>query len=62
MYSYKNGKMRPVETIPGKWGRGTKENDEGGDSTMIYYKNFYKCNNVPPVQQQYDNKKINVEM
>jgi hypothetical protein len=24
---------------------------EGMNSTMIYCKNFYKCHNVPPVQQ-----------
>jgi hypothetical protein len=30
---------------------------EGMNSTMICCKNFCKCHNVPPVQQQYDNKK-----
>jgi hypothetical protein len=24
---------------------------EGVNSTMIYVKNFYKCHNVPPVQE-----------
>jgi hypothetical protein len=42
----KNGKMRPVETIPGM-GRVIKKNDGGVNSTMIYYKNFCKCHNVP---------------
>jgi hypothetical protein len=45
---YVNGKMRPVETISGMGG-GIKENDGGVNSTMIYYKNFYKYHNVPPV-------------
>jgi hypothetical protein len=27
---YENGKLRPVETIPGVRGRGIKENDGGG--------------------------------
>jgi hypothetical protein len=27
---FKNGKMRPVETIPGMGGEGIKENDAGG--------------------------------
>jgi hypothetical protein len=48
---YENGKMRPVETIP-RMGRGRiKENDRGVNSTMMYYKNFCKCHNVPLVQQ-----------
>jgi hypothetical protein len=42
---YVNGKMRPVETIPGT-GRGIKEKDAGG-------KNFCKCHNVA----QYNNNK-----
>jgi hypothetical protein len=28
---YENGKMTPVETIPGKGGGGIKENDGGGE-------------------------------
>jgi hypothetical protein len=44
---YKNGKMRLVETLPGIWGRGIKENDGGMNSIMIYYKKCYKCHNVP---------------
>jgi hypothetical protein len=27
------------------------------NSTKIYCKNFCKCHNIPPVQQEYDNKK-----
>jgi hypothetical protein len=53
---YENGKMRPVETVPGMGGGGIKENDGWVNSTVINYKNFYKCHNVPPVQQ-YDNEK-----
>jgi hypothetical protein len=48
---YENGKMRPVETVPGVWGRGIKENDGGVDSRMIYLihcKNISKCHNVSP--------------
>jgi hypothetical protein len=43
---YENGKMRPSETIAGMRGRETKENDGGVDSTMIYCKNFHKCQNA----------------
>jgi hypothetical protein len=44
--------MRPVETIPGMGGiMRIKENDGGVNSNMIYYKNYGKCHNVPPVQQ-----------
>jgi hypothetical protein len=28
---YENGKMRPVETLPGMEREGTKENDGGGE-------------------------------
>jgi hypothetical protein len=48
---YVNGKMIPIETIPGNGGREIKENDRGGNSTMIYFKNFCKCHNVPPAQK-----------
>jgi hypothetical protein len=54
---YKNGKMRPAETVPGMGeGRQTRMM-EGVNPTMIYCENFGECHNVPPVQQQYDNKK-----
>jgi hypothetical protein len=45
---YENGKMRPVETIPGKGGGEQRRMMEGVNSTMIYCKNFCKCHNVPP--------------
>jgi hypothetical protein len=44
---YENGKMRPVETVPGMGVRGIKE----WNLTMIFCKNFCKCHTVPPVQQ-----------
>jgi hypothetical protein len=53
---HENGKMRPVEMIPGMGGVGIKENDGGVNLIMTYCKNFYKCLSVPPVQQ-YDMKK-----
>jgi hypothetical protein len=28
---YENGKMRPVETVPGSWAGRIKENDGGGE-------------------------------
>jgi hypothetical protein len=46
---YENGKVRPIETIPGKGERGTKRMMEGVNLTKIYCKNFYKCHNVPPI-------------
>jgi hypothetical protein len=49
-YIYVNGKMIPVETIPGIGGRGIKEND-GVNSSIIYFlycKSLCKCHNVPP--------------
>jgi hypothetical protein len=50
--------MRPVETIPEiGMGEGIKE-DGGRDSTMTDCKNFGKHHDVPPVQQIYDNKKV----
>jgi hypothetical protein len=50
---YINGKMSPVETVPGMryGGRGIKENDGGVNSTMIHCKYFCKCHNATPVQQ-----------
>jgi hypothetical protein len=51
VFMYVNGKMRPVETIPGiGWG--------GINSTMIHYKNFCKCHNVPPANNNKKGKKI----
>jgi hypothetical protein len=49
---YEHGKMRPVESIPGVGG-GYRRMMEGVNSTMIFCKNFGKCYNVPPVQQQF---------
>jgi hypothetical protein len=54
MFSYENGKMGHVETIPGMEER---RKMEGMNSTMIYCKNFCKCQSIPPVQQEYDHKK-----
>jgi hypothetical protein len=48
---YENGKMRPVESIPGMRGRRIKENDRGGELTMINCKNF--CNTT--MYPQYNN-------
>jgi hypothetical protein len=49
---YENGKMRPVETIPGMREGGQRRMMGGVESTMIYFKNICKCHNVPPVQQK----------
>jgi hypothetical protein len=46
---YENGKMRPVETIPGMMGGEIKEIDGGGG---FNYDNFGKYHSVPP---QYNN-------
>jgi hypothetical protein len=48
---YENGKMRPVETIPGMGGRGIKDDDGGVNLTKIYCKHFCTCHNVPPAPQ-----------
>jgi hypothetical protein len=48
---YVNGKMRPVETIPGMGRERIKENGGGVNSSMMYLtycKNFCKCHNIPP--------------
>jgi hypothetical protein len=45
---YENGKMRPIETIPGMGAGRIKENDGRGE---LYCKNFCECNNVLPVQK-----------
>jgi hypothetical protein len=47
---YVNGKMIPVETIPGMVGRGIKENDGGGNIRIVYlihFKNICNCYSVP---------------
>jgi hypothetical protein len=58
---YVNGKMRPVETLPGKEGGGIKENDSYlMNSSMIYFmycKNFCKCQNVPQYNKKEKNSK-----
>jgi hypothetical protein len=49
---YVNGKMRPVETIPGMGGGG-RENDEGDEFNVIYLihcKDFCKCHSAPTAQ------------
>jgi hypothetical protein len=53
---YKNGKMRPVETILRMAGGGIKENDGGVNLTKIYCKHFCKCHNIFSAQQKHDNK------
>jgi hypothetical protein len=45
-----NEKMRHVETIPGMGEEG-RTMMEVMNSTMIYFKKFYKYHNVPPAQQ-----------
>jgi hypothetical protein len=46
---YVNGKMIPVETIPGMRGRGIKENGRGGEFKYdIFCIHFCKCYDVPP--------------
>jgi hypothetical protein len=41
--------MRPFETIPGMGIREIRKMMEGVNSTIIKYKKFGKCHNVPPV-------------
>jgi hypothetical protein len=49
---YVNGKMIPVETILGMGEGEIKEHDGGSELIhLIYFKNFCKCQIVPPVQQ-----------
>jgi hypothetical protein len=56
---YPNGKMTPVETIPGIAGKGIKENMEGVNSTIIHCKNFCKCHNVPQqAKKEEDNQRL----
>jgi hypothetical protein len=47
--------MNKINLVPAQehnkvLGMGEKENDEGVNSTIIYYKNFGKGHNVLPVQ------------
>jgi hypothetical protein len=49
---YENGKVRPVETIPGRGEGRIKENDGRGEFNYEYCMKFGKCHNVPKVQQQ----------
>jgi hypothetical protein len=54
VYTYANGKMRPVETISGMGRGGIRRMMEGMNSSimyLIYCKNFCKCHNVPPAKQ-----------
>jgi hypothetical protein len=52
MHMYEDGRMTPVETIPGTGGGGIKKNDRGGEfNSEIYCKNSGKCHNVPPVEK-----------
>jgi hypothetical protein len=51
---YVNGKMIPVETVPGMGGGEYRSMVEGVKSSMIYLiycKNLYKCHYVPLAQQ-----------
>jgi hypothetical protein len=48
---YENGKMRPVETIPGMEGEGKRRMMDEVNSTTIHCKTFCKCQNVLPVKQ-----------
>jgi hypothetical protein len=52
---YVNGKMRPVEIVPGMGEEGIKESDGGVNSSkihLIYCNNLYKYHNVPHPAQQ----------
>jgi hypothetical protein len=50
---YVNGKMKPVETIPGMEEGVIKENERWGEFNCGIFdcKNFCKCHNVPSAQQ-----------
>jgi hypothetical protein len=43
---YENGKMRPIEIIPGMGEGGIKKND-GGAEFGYYILSFCKCHNEP---------------
>jgi hypothetical protein len=49
---YVNGKMRPVETSLGMGEERLRRMMEEVNSTIIFYKNFCKCHNIPPAQQE----------
>jgi hypothetical protein len=51
VHMYENGKMRPVETIPGVGGGRIKENGGGVNSTMMCCEHFCKCHSASPAQQ-----------
>jgi hypothetical protein len=56
---YLNGKMIPIEMIPGIGGGGIKESGRGVNSSMIcliYCKNFCKFHNVPSPNTMIKNK------
>jgi hypothetical protein len=40
VFIYENGKCNILKLFQ-EWGKGYKENNEGVNSTMIYFKNFY---------------------
>jgi hypothetical protein len=59
---YVNGKMRPVETIPGIGGEVIKRFMWGVNSTMIYLiycKNFCKCHNNKNKKKRNKKSKLN---
>jgi hypothetical protein len=49
VFMYANGKMRPVETIPGMQGKVDKAIEGGSEFAYDYCMNFGKCQNVPQV-------------
>jgi hypothetical protein len=54
VHMYVNGKMMPVETIPGMDGGCKRRMVKGVNSSMIYMmhcKDICKYHNVPPTQQ-----------
>jgi hypothetical protein len=56
---YVNGKIIPVETIPGMGKKGIMRMVERMNSSMTYLihcKNFCKCHNVPPTQHNLKKK------
>jgi hypothetical protein len=44
---FENGKLRPVETIPGMGGGKIKENDGGGEFNLIYCKTIVNVTMYP---------------